>query len=197
MSNGSLSSNIGSEGEIRKNIIEADLVDCIVAMPTNLFLTTGIPVCLWFVSRNKTGKKIKTGGRNRSGETLFMDVSQFGDLETRTLRVLSGREEYPPSPGSDIGRIVRTYHAWRGETDAGQYADVPGFCKAASLGDIRKHGYALTPGRYVGATEPEQDGEPFGQKMQRLSAELRVHLAEADQLEAQIKSNLEALGYGK
>ena len=196
MANGSLSSNTGGEGEIRKNIIEADLVDCIIAMPPQLFLTTGIPVCLWFVSREKTGKKIKKGGRDRRGETLFIDARQLGQMETRTLRVLSGVNGFPAPPDSDIGRIVRTYHAWRGEAEAGTYEDALGFCKSVTLDDIKKHGYVLTPGRYVGAAENEDDGEPFSKKMPRLTAELQECFAEAHQLEIQIKSNLEALGYG-
>jgi type I restriction enzyme M protein len=197
MSNGSLSSDMSGEGDIRKNIIEADLVDCIVAMPTQLFLTTGIPVCLWFVSRDKTGKKMKKGGRDRRGQTLFIDARQLGTLETRTLRVLSGREEFPLLPNSDIGRIAMDYHAWRGEPDAGEYADIPGFCKSATLDDIKKHRYVLTPGRYVGAGEAEPEGEPFDERVQRLSSELQQQFAEADRLKTQIKSNLEALGYGE
>ena len=196
MSNGSLSSNTSGEGEIRKNVIEADLVDCIVAMPPQLFLTTGIPVCLWFVSREKSGKKIKKGGRDRRGETLFLDARQLGQMETRTLRILSGVNNFPEPSDSDIGRIVRTYHAWRGEADAGEYEDVLGFCKAATLDDIRKHGYVLTPGRYVGAAKVEDDGETFDEKMQRLAAELHEQFVEADQLEAEIKANLGAQGYG-
>ena len=196
MANGSLSSGSGGEGEIRQNIIEADLVDCIIAMPPQLFLTTGIPVCLWFVSRDKTGKNIKSGGRDHRGETLFIDARQMGQMETRTLRVFSGREESPLPPESDIGRIACTYHAWRGETDAGEYEDVPGFCKSATLDEIKKHGYVLTPGRYVGAAEVEDDGEPFDEKMQRLTAELQECFAESDQLESRIKANLRGVGYG-
>jgi len=188
MANGSLSSGSGGEGEIRQNIIEADLVDCIVAMPPQLFLTTGIPVTLWFVSRDKTGKKLKPAGRDRRRETLFIDARQMGTLQTRVLRVLSGADaEGDVPPDSDIGRIARKYHAWRGDVgaarrvrpDAGQpqgvaptYTDIPGFCKAATLDDIKKHGYVLTPGRYVGAAEMEDDGEPFETKMQRLAVEL-------------------------
>lgn len=198
MANGSLSSNTSGEGEIRKNIIEADLVDCIVAMPGQLFLTTAIPVCLWFLSRDKTGKNLKGGGRKRLGETLFIDARQMGTLETRTLRVLSGSDakiKIPP-PDSDVGRIAGAYHAWRGEKDAGQYDDVPGFCKSATLEDIRKHGYVLTPGRYVGAADVEDDGEPFEEKMTRLVAELQGQFAESRALENQITTNLEAIGYG-
>lgn len=196
MANGSLSSESGGEGEIRKRIIEADLVDCIIAMPPQLFLTTGISVCLWFISREKTGKKIKNGGRDRRGETLFIEARQLGTLETRTLRVLGGREEYPLPVGSDIGRIVHTYHAWRGEAGSGKYQDVPGFCKSAALDDIKKRGYVLTPGRYVDAAEAEGDDEPFDKKIRRLTVELQEQFAEGDQLEAQIKSTLEALGNG-
>jgi len=208
MANGSLSSNTSGEGEIRKNIIEADLVDCIVAMPPQLFLTTGIPVCLWFISRDKTGRNIKGGGRDRRGETLFIDARQMGTMETRTLRVLSGINGFPAAPDTDIGRIVGAYHAWRGEPVSfplplggecqgeGEYKDIPGFCKSANLEEIRKHGHVLTPGRYVGAAEVEDDGEPFEEKMQRLTEELQAQFTESDALEARIKSNLERLGYG-
>ena len=197
MANGSLSSGSGGEGEIRQNIIEADLVDCIVAMPAQLFLTTGIPVCLWFVSRDKTGTKLKPAGRDRHGETLFIDARQMGTLQTRVLRVLSGHDAEGEAPAdSDIGRIARTYHAWRGEEEAGEYEDIPGFCKSATLEEIRKHGHVLTPGRYVGATEVEDDGEPFDEKMQRLGVELNACFAEGAQLETRIKANLEGLGYG-
>ncbi|WP_423822063.1 class I SAM-dependent DNA methyltransferase [Salinisphaera sp. SPP-AMP-43] len=197
MANGSLSSNSSGEGEIRKAIIEADLVDCIVAMPAQLFLTTGIPVCLWFISRDKTGRNIKHGGRDRRGETLFIDARQMGTLQTRVLRVLSGADaEGDPPADSDIGRIVRAYHAWRGEEAAGDYEDVSGFCKAATLEEIEKHGHVLTPGRYVGAAAVEDDGEPFEHKMQRLTADLQAQFAESEALEARIKANLEELGYG-
>ena len=197
MANGSLSSNSSGEGDIRKAIIEHELVDCIVAMPAQLFLTTGIPVCLWFISRDKTGRNIRHGGRDRRGETLFIDARQMGTLQTRVLRVLSGADaEGDPPPDSDIGRIVRTYHAWRGEEGAGEYADEPGFCKAATLEEIEKYGHVLTPGRYVDAAAVEDDGEPFEDKMQRLTADLQAQFAESDALEARIKANLEGLGYG-
>jgi type I restriction enzyme M protein len=195
MANGSLSSNSSGEGDIRRAIIEADLVDCIVAMPPQLFLTTGIPVCLWYLSRDKGGKKVK--GRNRTGETLFIDARQMGTLQTRVLRVLSGTDaEGEPPAESDIGKIARTYHAWRGEKDAGKYADVAGFCKSANLKEIEKHGHVLTPGRYVGAAEVEDDGEPFEEKMERLTGELYACFAEGKQLEKRIRKNLEGLGYG-
>jgi type I restriction enzyme M protein len=197
MANGSLSSNSSGEGDIRTAIIEADRVDCIVAMPAQLFLTTGIPVCLWFISRDKTGRNIKHGGRDRRGETLFIDARQMGTLQTRVLRVLSGADaEGDPPADSDIGRIVTTYHAWRGEEGAGEYADEAGFCKAAKLKEIEKHGHVLTPGRYVGAAAVADDGEPFEDKMQRLTGDLQAQFAESDALEARIKANLEGLGYG-
>jgi len=196
MANGSLSSNISGEGEIRKNIINADLIDCIVAMPPQLFLTTAIPVCLWFISRDKSRVKVKSGGRDRRGETLFIDARQMGGLVTRTLRVLSGVNELHPPTGTDIGRIAHTYHAWRGEPGAGSYTDIPGFCKSVTLETIRTHSYVLTPGRYVGAQESRDDLEAFEDKIYRLSAELQEEFSTARQLEDQIQSNLEDLGYG-
>ena len=206
MANGSLSSNTGGEGEIRQRIIEADLVDCIIAMPSQLFLTTGIPVCLWFISRDKTGKSIKVrdasgklvkgGARNRRGQTLFIDARQIGTMETRTLRVLSGREEYPLPPDSDIGRIARAYHAWRGEPDAGTYEDVAGFCKSAAIDEIKKHAFVLTPGRYVGAAEIEDDGEPFEDKIRRLTGELDEQFTESQRLTGVIRENLQRFRNG-
>ncbi len=196
MANGSLSSNTGGEGEIRKNIIEADLVDCIVAMPPQLFLTTAIPVCLWFISRDKAGKNIKGGGRDRRGESLFIDARRLGHMTTRTQRVLSGVNGFPAAPDTDIGRIVGAYHAWRGEVDAGRYEDVPGFCRSTTLDDIRLHSHVLTPGRYVGAAEIESDGVPFAEKMTRLTTELREQFANGRALESRIETNLETLGYG-
>lgn len=197
MANGSLSSNTGGEGEIRQAIIEADLVDCIVAMPTQLFLTTGIPVCLWFVTRDKSGEKLKPQGRDRRGETLFINARNMGEMETRTLRVLSGRDDYPLPPETDIGRIAGTYHAWRGEPDAGDYEDIPGFCKSVALQEIATHDFVLTPGRYVGAEAIEDDGEPFAEKMQRLNTELQECFAESLKLQQEIQRNMEGLDYGE
>jgi type I restriction enzyme M protein len=196
MANGSLSSNTAGEGEIRRNIIEADLVDCIVAMPPQLFLTTAIPVSLWFISRDKSGRNIRTGGRDRHGETLFVDARQLGTMESRTLRILSGINGFPVPPGSDIGRIVRAYHSWRGETGAGEYHDIPGFCLSATLDEIRKHNHMLTPSRYVGSAESEQDLEPFESKMNRLSADLSDLFAEASELQGRITASLRDIGYG-
>lgn len=200
MANGSLSTTTGGEGDIRKAIIEADLVDCIIAMPSQLFLTTGIPVCLWFVTRDKSGKHLDKGrgGRNRAGETLFIDARDVGLMETRTLRVLTGRDHpaSPPPADTDIGRIVRAYHAWRGEKGAGEFADVKGFCKAAKLEDIRKYNHFLTPGTYVGSAAGKVDSELFEEKMERLVAELVDQLAASDRLTTDIRLNLGELGYG-
>jgi type I restriction enzyme M protein len=195
MANGSLSSETGNEGIIRKKIIDADLVDCIVAMPPQLFLTTGIPVCLWLVSRDKSGKKRQNGGRDRRGQTLFIDARLLGQMETRTLRVLSGVNGFPAPPDSDIGRIVRTYHAWRGEAHAGKYEDMPGFCKSATRDDIKQQDDVLSPGRYIGPAAPREEGEPFEEKMKRLTSTLRVQLEESRLLDSTIRANLETLGY--
>jgi len=184
LANGSMSSNQSGEGEIRKNIIEADLVDCMVAMPGQLFYSTQIPVCLWFLARSKKNGRF----RDRRGETLFIDARRMGTLVDRIHRELT--EE-------DVAQIAGTYHAWRGDKDAPEYADVPGFCKSATLEDVRKHGHVLTPGRYVGAEAIEEDCEPFEEKMERLAATLRDQQAEAAKLDAAIAANLKELGYGK
>ena len=197
MANGSLSSDFGGEGGIRRKILEADLVDCIVAMPTQLFLTTSIPVCLWLLTRDKSGGKVKPQTRRRCGETLFIDARHMGAMETRTLRVLSGRDDHPLPAESEIGRIAGTYHAWRGGSRAVEYQDVAGFCKSATLGEIRKHGFVLTPGRYVGAVRVEDDGELFQEKIGRWTAELQECFAEAAKLQTQITNNLEGLTDGK
>jgi len=202
MANGSLSSNTGGEGEIRRKIVEADLVDCIVAMPGQLFYTTGIPVCLWFLTRDKSGKNIKHGGRDRKGETLFIDARKLGTMQTRTLRVLSDGEftdgDLPPI--SDIGRIVYAFRQWRGEPapkwwDAKKhgewtYREMPGFCKSTKIAGIEKHGFVLTPGRYVGAEELVDDGEPFAEKFPRLVAELEQNLIEGERLTSLIRKGL-------
>ena len=191
MANGSLSSGSGGEGQIRQKIVEANLVDCIVALPAQLFLTTGIPACLWFLTRDKTGKNLPQGGRDRSGETLFIDARKLGTLQTRTLRVLTGGDDGEtlladgmgdPNFDSDLGRIVYAFRQWRGEpapewwdeAEHGDWAyrDIPGFCKSETIEGIGKHGFVLTPGRYVGAEAQEDDGEPFAEKYPRLLAEL-------------------------
>ncbi len=185
LANGSMSSNQSGEGEIRKAMIEADAVDCMVALPGQLFYSTQIPACLWFLARNKNPGK---GLRNRRGQVLFIDARKLGVLVDRTRRELTDEE---------IQKIADAYHAWRGEPNAGKYADVAGLCKSASLEDIRKHGHVLTPGRYVGAAEQEDDGEPFEEKMLRLSALWREQRAEAAKLDAAIGANLKELGYGE
>jgi type I restriction enzyme M protein len=181
LANGSMSSNQSGEGEIRKNIIEADLVDCMIALPGQLFYTTPIPACLWFLERNKKNCKF----RDRRGQTLFIDARKMGYLVDRIHREFSDEE---------ISRIARTYHAWRGENEAGEYRDVPGFCKSTTIEEIRSHGYVLTPGRYVGAEDIEGDDEPFDKKMKRLTAKLEEQLAEAARLEKAIRENIEKLG---
>jgi type I restriction enzyme M protein len=183
LANGSMSSNQSGEGEIRKAIVEADLVDCMVALPGQLFYSTQIPVCLWFLARTKQTGRF----RDRRGETLFIDARKLGTLVDRTHRELSD---------ADLARISGAYHAWRGDAGAGEYADTPGFCKAVRLDDIRHHGHVLTPGRYVGAATIEDDGEPFEEKMARLAATLREQQAEGAKLDAAIAANLEELGYG-
>ncbi|MBK7251602.1 MAG: SAM-dependent DNA methyltransferase [Gammaproteobacteria bacterium] len=182
LANGSMSSNQSGEGEIRKAIIEADLVDCMVALPGQLFYSTQIPVCLWFLARNKKNGRF----RDRRGETLFIDARKLGTMMDRVHRELTD---------ADIAKVAGTYHVWRGDKDAGVYADVPGFCKAAKLEDIRKHGHVLTPGRYVGAEAAEDDGEPFEEKMKRLTATLREQQAEAAKLDAAIAASLDELGF--
>jgi type I restriction-modification system DNA methylase len=183
LANGSMSSNQSGEGEIRKAMLEADVVDCMVALPGQLFYSTQIPACLWFLAREKAPGK---GRRDRRGQVLFIDARKMGELVDRTRRELTDAE---------IQKIADTYHAWRGEKNAGEYADVAGFCKSATLEDIRKHDHVLTPGRYVGAAEQEDDGEPFEEKMRRLSALWREQRAEGARLDALIEANLNELGF--
>lgn len=187
LANGSMSSNTSGEGEIRKNLIEADLVDCMVALPGQLFYSTQIPVCLWFLAKNRDDGKGMNGKDlyERTGEVLFIDARNMGYMADRTHRELSDE---------DIQKIADTYHNWRGDGD-GEYADVPGFCKAASIDDIRKNGHVLTPGRYVGAAAKDDDAEPFEEKMARLTKELSVQFAEGRRLEEEIRKNLGMLGY--
>jgi len=205
LANGSMASNQSGEGEIRKAIIEADLVDCMVALPGQLFYSTQIPVCLWFLARDKRGaggSPAKSGSRagcttfrDRRGQTLFIDARKLGTMIDRVHRELTG---------DDIRKIADTYHAWRGDKGdtspkrkRGTYTDDLGFCKSATLDDIRHHGHILTPGRYVGAAEVEDDGEPFDDKMARLTAELREQTKQSARLDKLIWANLEDIGYGK
>ncbi|QAT84376.1 Type I restriction enzyme EcoKI M protein [Corallococcus coralloides] len=184
LANGSMSSNQSGEGEIRRAIIESDLVDCMVALPGQLFYSTQIPVCLWFLARDKKNSRL----RDRSGETLFIDARKLGRMIDRTHRELTGE---------DIARVADTYHAWRGDRGAGKYADVPGYCKLARIEEISSHGFVLTPGRYVGAEDVEDNDEPFKVRFQRLAATLEAQLAESDLLEAALRAQLKGLGYGR
>ena len=181
LANGSMSSNQSGEGEIRKSIVEADLVDCMVALPGQLFYSTQIPVCLWFLARDRRNGRF----RDRRRETLFIDARKMGSLVDRTHRELTDE---------DVATIAGTYHAWRGDDGAGEYADVQGFCRAAPLDEIRAHDHVLTPGRYVGAAAADEDDEPFDVKMRRLAAMLREQQAEGVRLDAVIAANLRELG---
>ena len=182
MANGSMSSGQSGEGEIRQKIIEADLVDCMIALPSQLFYGAMIPACLWFLTRHKK----KNSFRERQGHMLFIDCRKLGIMVDRTHRELTDEE---------ITRIAKTYHAWRGEKGAGKYEDISGFCKSATLDEVKSHGYVLTPGRYVGAEAVEKDDEPFEEKMSRLTAELTGQFKESVHLENEIKKNLKGLGF--
>ncbi len=186
LANGSMSSNQSGEGDIRKAIIEADLVDCMVALPGQLFYSTQIPVCLWFLTKSKNADT-KRGFRDRRKQTLFIDARKLGTLIDRVHRELTDE---------DLTKITTAYHAWRGEKTAGNYEDVAGFCKSATTAEIATHGHVLTPGRYVGAKEVEDDGDPFKEKMPRLVAELHAQFAESSNLERLIKQRLAGFGYG-
>jgi len=182
LANGSMSSNQSSEGEIRRNIIEADLVDCMIALPPQLFYGSQIPACLWFLAREKHNSKF----RNRRRQTLFVDARKMGHMIDRVHREFSDE---------DISRIAGTYHAWRGEADAGAYQDILGFCKSATTEEIATHNYVLTPGRYVGAEDIEDDNEPFEEKMARLTEKLEGQFQESARLERAIRENLRGLHY--
>ncbi len=185
LANGSMSSNTSNEGEIRENIVEADLVDCMVALPSQLFYNTMIPACLWFIARDKQNNKF----RDRRGEVLFIDARKLGAMVDRRHRELIPE---------DIKKIAETYHAWRGESVEGQktkYVDVAGFCKVAKIDEIRNQGHILTPGRYVGSEEEEEDGEEFEEKMQRLTLELADQMKEGNRFDEEIKKNLGRLGW--
>jgi type I restriction enzyme M protein len=179
LANGSMSSNQSGEGEIRRAIIESDLVDCMIALPGQLFYGSPIPVCLWFLARSKKNGKF----RDRRGQTLFIDARKLGRLVDRVHRELTDDE---------VARIAVTYHAWQGEKGAGKYEDVPGFCKSATTKDIADHGHILTPGRYVGAEEIADDDEPFEEKMRQLTTRLEEQFAESRRLEIVIRRNLTA-----
>jgi len=185
LANGSMSSNTNNEGEIRKQLVERDCVECMVALPGQLFTNTQIPACVWFLTRDKAnGFNLDKKKRDRRGQFLFIDARQLGYMKDRVLRDFTV---------DDIKKVADTFHAWQhGEG----YADVPGFCYSASLADIRKHEHVLTPGRYVGAEEQADDGEAFADKMARLTAQLAEQFAKSAELERDIKKNFAGLGYG-
>lgn len=196
MANGSLSSNTSGEGEIRQKLVENDLVDCIITLPGQLFYTTPIPVCLWFLTKNKKADK-EHGFRNRAGETLFIDARNKGEMIDRVHRELTEDE---------IGEIAGVYHSWRSTEERHSelvseslpiYEDVAGFCKSATTTDIAKNEYVLTPGRYVGAAEIEDDGIPFEEKMTELTHILYRQMKESAELDEVIRKNMEVLGYGE
>lgn len=189
LANGSMSTNTSGEGQIRQKLIENDLVDCMIALPGQLFYTTQIPVCLWFITKNKRTQQFSDDRkqfRDRRGETLFIDARNMGSMISRVHKELTTK---------DIADITRTYHAWRGEIKDGEYQDIAGFCKAASLDDMKANDYVLTPGRYVGAADIEDDGIAFETKMAELSQTLFQQMAEAEKLDAVIRQNLQELGY--
>jgi type I restriction enzyme M protein len=184
LANGSMSSNTNNEGEIRKQLAERDYVECMVALPGQLFTNTQIPACIWFLTKDKAnGYNLDKKKRDRRGEFLFIDARQLGYMKDRVLR------DFTPD---DIKKVANTFHAWQhGEG----YEDMPGFCYSASLADIRKHEHVLTPGRYVGAEEQEEDGEAFADKMARLTAQLKDQFEKSAELEKKIRKSLAGLGY--
>lgn len=182
LANGSMSSETANEGEIRKAMIEADLVDCMVALPSQLFYNTQIPACLWFLARNKTNGKF----RNRTHEVLFIDAREFGTMISRKQRELTD---------NDIATIADIYHKWRSKEQFEQYHDIPGLCKSATIEDIRKNNYILTPGRYIDFKQAEEDQQAFDEKMQHLTATLREQMQKANELDKAIKQNLAKIGF--
>lgn len=186
LANGSLSSKTSGEGEIRKSLVEADLVECIVALPDKLFYTTGIPVCLWFLTKDKSSRQVKTERRQRAreGEILFIDARSLGAMVTRTVRELSDAE---------IAKIADTYNAWRGEAETEDYQDVPGFAASVKIEDVRASDHVLTPGRYVGSEEVEDDGEPLDVKLERLTSAIRGGFASRAQLQSDVMAAFDRL----
>lgn len=186
LANGSLSSKTSGEGEIRKNLVEADLVECIVAMPDKLFYTTGIPVSIWFLTKDKTAQSVKSerAQRDRRGEILFIDARALGSMASRTVRELSDEE---------IAKIANTYNAWRGEPELEPYEDVPGFCASLKLADVRTHDHVLTPGRYVGSEDVDLDAEPTDMKIERLQKGIRQAFANSEKARADLLVALDSL----
>lgn len=192
LANGSLSSNQSGEGEIRAEMIRHDIVDCIVSLPSQLFYTTQIPVCMWFLARDKSNGLLRDKRlRDRRGETLFIDARSLGHMETRTLRALSSPDDVEEGEESDIGKIVETYHAWReGRSD---YADAPGFCKAVKNEEIDAQGFVLTPGRYVGAAKVEEDDAPFAERFRELTLRLEGQQKDSMRLDVAVADALRAV----
>lgn len=191
LANGSMSGTSGGEGDIRQQLVENDLVECMVALPGQLFTNTQIPACIWFLTKYKTAAAARGGHsakRDRTGQVLYIDARNIGYMADRVLRAFSNDDKH---------NIASTFHRWQGSApaDAGDYEDIPGFCKSATLDEIKAHGHILTPGRYVGAAEPEDDGEPFDEKMKRLTAELAEQFKQSAELEATIRQNLKGVGY--
>ena len=195
LANGSMSSNTNNEGAIRKALIENDLVECMVALPGQLFTNTQIPACIWFLTKNKKARTSASGKklRDRKGEVLFIDARNLGYMKDRVLRDFTQ---------DDLNTVCETFHNWQvGKVSEGEeasdkgYEDVAGFCKSAALAELEKHDFVLTPGRYVGAAAEEDDGEPFAKKMARLTGQLKTQFKESDRLEGEIKKNLAGLGY--
>lgn len=180
LANGSMSSSTNNEGEIRRMLVDADLVECMVALPGQLFTNTQIPACIWLLTKNKRDRNSK---RDRTGKVLFIDARQLGYMRDRVLRDFAE---------ADTQRVANTFHNWQKGVG---YEDQRGFCFSATLADIKKHDYVLTPGRYVGATEAEDDGIPFAKKMAELTAQLAGQFRQSAELESQIKTNLKGLGY--
>lgn len=188
LANGSMSSSQSGEGDIRKGMVKADVVDCMVALPAQLFYSTQIPACLWFLARDKSnGQAGKAHLRDRRGEVLFIDARKLGHLVDRTRRELSD---------ADVKCIADAYHAWRGEKEAGDYADRPGFCRSVKLTEIAEHGHVLTPSRYVGAEAVEESMEIFQKKMEHLTAQLAEQMMNGAELDAVIRQKLSGMGYG-
>ncbi|EGQ7760909.1 TPA: type I restriction-modification system subunit M [Vibrio parahaemolyticus] len=191
LANGSMSSTTNNEGEIRAALVENDLIECMVALPGQLFTNTQIPACIWFLTKNKKARTDKSGRklRDRKGEVLFIDARNLGYMKDRVLRDFTR---------DDIQKVADLYHAWKtgAEVNGNTYEDQAGFCKSANLDEIKKHDFVLTPGRYVGAEEESDDGVPFSEKMATLTAKLSEQFAESEMLEAEIKKNLAGLGYG-
>ena len=186
LANGSMSSSQSGEGEIRRALIEADLVDCMVALPGQLFYSTPIPVCLWLLAKSKRADS-KRRLRDRQRESLFIDARKLGTLTDRVHRELTD---------SEIQRIALVYHVWRGVESDGHYEDIPGFCKSATTAELAAHDYLLSPGRFVGADEQEGDVSAYSEVAPKLIAELLAQFEESARLERVIKANLKRMSIG-